>query len=87
MAPKISDELRKRLEEVEKTEAQQAIPVIVSVTPGTDLTALEQNGLRIQQIFENISAVAGILNATQANQLAKLDQVELIEYDGELWAL
>ena len=87
MAAKISDELTKRLEEAGKIGPQQTVPVIITVTPGADLTALEQKGLRIQRIFENISAVSGTLTASQANELAQLNEVEHIEYDGEVWAL
>ena len=87
MAAKMSDELTKLLERVGKIEPQQTIPVIVTVTPGANLTMLEQKGLKIQRIFEHISALSGTLTAAQANELAQLDQVENIEYDGEMRAI
>lgn len=86
MTAKISDELLKRLDEAEKAEPQRELPVIVTITTGADLDALEQKGLKIQGTFESISAISGTLTAAQVNEVAQLDQVENIEYDGEVWA-
>ena len=87
MSAKISDELLKRLKEASKAEPQREIPVIVTITPGADLTALKQKGLKIQQTFENISAVSGTITAAKVNEVALLELVENIEYDGEVQAL
>ncbi len=87
MSAKVSDELLKHLEEAEKEEPQREIPVIVTITKGTDLTALEQKGLKIQRTFVNISAVSGTLTATAVNEVAQSEQVERIEFDGTMRAL
>jgi hypothetical protein len=87
MTTKVSDELLKQLEEAEKEEPQREIPVIVTITADADPTTLEQKGFRIQRIFESISAISGTLTAAEVNELAQLDQVEVIEYDGAVWAL
>ena len=87
MTTKVSDELLKQVEEAEKEEPQQEIPVIVTITAGTDPMIMQQKGLRIQRIFKNISAISGTLTAAEVKELAQLDQVEIIEYDGPLWAL
>jgi hypothetical protein len=84
---KVSDELLKRLEEAEQTEPQREIPVIVTIAVDADLAELERKGLKVQQTFQNISAVSGTLTAAEANEVAQWDQVERIEYDGAVWAL
>lgn len=84
MSMKISHEL----EEAKKNAPQQEIPVIVKITPGTDLASLEQKGLKIQRTFENDPThIAGTLRAAGIDEMAQLDQVEEIEYDGQVWAL
>lgn len=88
MSTKVNDELFRHLEEAEKVEPQREIPVIVTFTKGTDLAALEQKGLKIQRTFENISGVSGTLTAAAIKEVARLDQVERIEFDGEgVWPL
>ena len=87
MTAKVSDELLKQVEEAEKEEPQQEIPVIVTITAGTDPIMMQQKGLRIQRIFKSISAISGTLTAAEVKELAQLDQVEVIEYDGPVWAL
>jgi len=87
MTTKVSDELLKQVEEAEKEEPQQEIPVIVTITAATDPMIMQQKGLRIQRIFKNISAISGTLTAAEVKELAQLDQVEVIEYDGPVWAL
>ncbi len=87
MSGKISDQLLKQLEEARKEDPERAIRVIVTMAAGTDPTALEQKGLKIDHIFDSISAVSGTLTAAEVNELAKLDQVKVIEYDGPVWAL
>lgn len=87
MTTKVSDELLKQLEEAEKEEPQREIPVILTITAGADPATLQQKGLRIRRIFEGISAISGTLTAAEVSELAQLDQVEVIEYDGPVWAL
>jgi hypothetical protein len=87
MTTKISDELLKRLDEAAIAEPQREIPVIVTITAGTDLTALEQKGLKIQRTFQNSSDIAGTLTAAEVNPVAELDSVVTIDYDGTAWAL
>jgi tripartite-type tricarboxylate transporter receptor subunit TctC len=87
MSTKISNALSRRLNEARTTDPQREVPVIVTIKAGTDLAALEQNGLKIQRSFQNIPAVAGTLAAADVNALAQLDQVEKIEPDETAWAL
>lgn len=87
MTTKISDELLKQLDEAAIAEPQREIPVIVTITAGTDLTALEQKGLKIQRTFQNSSDIAGTLTAAEVNSVAELDSVVTIDYDGTAWAL
>jgi hypothetical protein len=84
MSTKISEELATRLEEAE---AQAAMPVIVTLKPGAEVTELEHKGLKVRKVFESISAVAGTLTPAAAPGLAELEQVEKVEYDGEVHAL
>ncbi len=87
MAAKIDDSLLQQIEEAKKTDPHQEIPVIVTVTPGADLTALEQKGLKIQLRFQHIPAVAGTLSAAEVEEVAALDEVERIEADEKMYAL
>jgi hypothetical protein len=87
MTTKMNEALSRQIEEAKTVEPEREIPVIVTVRPGSDLSALEQQGVKIQHIFKNISAVRGTLTPAVANQVAGLEIVELIEYDGEVHAL
>jgi hypothetical protein len=87
MSSKISDQLLRQLEEAKKEDPERAIRVIVTTAAGTDPTSLEQKGLKIDHIFDSISAVSGTLTVAEVNELAKLDQVKVIEYDGPMQAL
>jgi len=87
MATKISDELLKRLNEAAVVEPQREIPVIVTVTAGTDPALLEEKGLKIQRTFQNISDIAGTLTVAEVDPVAALDSVVAIDYDGTAWAL
>jgi hypothetical protein len=74
--------ISRELEEAKKNAPQEEIPVIVKITPGTDLAALEQKGLKIQRTFENDPThVAGTLSAAGIDEIAQLDEVEEIEHD------
>jgi hypothetical protein len=84
MNPKISDEVARQLE---KAGSAGELPVVVKVKDHANLALLEQKGLRIERKFENISDVAGKMPAAAATQIADLDFVERVEYDGEMHAL
>jgi hypothetical protein len=83
MTAKISEALGKRLTEAE----QEEIPVIVTVTAGTDPAILVQQGLKIHHTFTHIPAIAGTLTAAAVHDMAQLAQVEHIDYDSKAWAL
>jgi hypothetical protein len=87
MPTKISDELLKQLNEAAAAEPQREIPVIVTVTAGTDPALLEEKGLKIQRTFQNISDIAGTLTVAEVDPVAALDSVVAIDYDGTAWAL
>ncbi len=87
MAKKISDELLNQAREAQKADPQRDVPVIVSLTSDADLQALEEKGLKVQRKFENLSAVSGTLPAAALQDLAGLEEVENVDYDGQMWAL
>ncbi|MCP4989425.1 MAG: hypothetical protein GY928_26215 [Colwellia sp.] len=87
MTSKINDELLKQMKESEQKNLKQELPVIVSFTSNANLSALKQKGLKIKHIFENISALSGTMTAEEIKELALLDEVECIEYDGTVTAL
>jgi hypothetical protein len=78
MTTKLTEELARRLE---GADAEEMVPVIVTVRPGADVSQLEHHGLVIERRFESIPSIAGTLKAAEAGGLAALDQVELIEPD------
>ena len=87
MTTKISDALLKRLSEAAIAEPQREIPVIVTLTAGTDPAVLAEKGLKIQRTFQNSSDVAGTLTVAEVNPVADLDAVVAIDYDGPAWIL
>lgn len=78
MSTKLSPGLAERLEQAD---ADDGVPVIVTLRPGADVSELERHGLEIRHRYESISSVAGTLKAGRAPELAALDEVELIEGD------
>jgi hypothetical protein len=87
MTTKMNETLSRQIEAAKNVGPEREIPVIVTLRPNSDLSALEQLGVKIQHIFRNISAVRGTLTPAMANRVAELEMVELIEYDGEVHAL
>jgi hypothetical protein len=84
MTAKISPELLRECERTEQTEPQREIPVIITVTDWARRSELDEKGLRVSHAFENISAIAGTLTCAEVEAVAQLDQVEIIEFDGEV---
>ena len=86
MTTKLSDELLMHLNETKGSEPSHPIPVIITLTEGSDLTELRQQGLEIQRIFESISAVSGTLTVAEIEEIAKSEQVVRVEFDGTVFA-
>ncbi len=86
MTAKIDVELQNQIKSAQ-SDPQREIPVIVSLAAGANIEKLAQRGLKINRIFDAIEAVAGTLTAAEINALSKWDQVNRIEYDGEMHAL
>lgn len=88
MSTKLNDELTKHLEEnATSGNPQQDVPVIVTVKEWHGTAELEKHGLRIGHTFESIYAVSGTARPEAIEELAGLENVAVIEYDGEMRAL
>lgn len=86
VSEKVSPALREQLESAGAE--QREIPVIVTLAEGADAAGLaRQQGIEIRHAYENIPALAATATPAQVHELARLDQVELIEPDGEMRAL
>jgi hypothetical protein len=85
MTNKISPELARFLADL-KGVPETEVPVIVTLVPDAGTTELEVAGLCIERRFELIPAVAGTIAASDLPALARLESVELIEFDGEVQA-
>lgn len=83
MNSKINADLARKIEAIGQTEPTREIPVIVTTRAGADLAVIGKKGLKVERIFESISAVAGTIPAGKIADVALLDEVELIEYDAE----
>lgn len=83
---KIDPSLVKDLKAAAKANPQQEFPFIVTLKPGASPSILESR-VKVQRSFESIRAVAGTMTLQKALELAKLDAIEHIEYDGEVKAL
>jgi hypothetical protein len=85
VSEKVSPALR---EQLESAGAERGIPVIVTLAEGADAAALaRRHGIEVRHAYENIPAVAATATPAQVRELAQLEQVELIEPDGEMRAL
>jgi hypothetical protein len=80
---KIDDALQARLE----AGAVDTVPVIVTLTGAIDEDQLAACGLDIAHRFEEISAVAGAIAASEVRRLAALPEVKTVELDSEMRAM
>ena len=87
MAEKIDVELLQEVERFELTEPEREIPVIVTLNGWSRRAELEEKGLRVAHAFETISALSGTLKPAEVTDVAQLEQVESIEFDGEVRAI
>lgn len=87
MSRKVSQELAAEVDNARETQPDREIPVIVTIRPGGELTELKQKGLHVRQVFDNIPSVAGTMKASDIDQLAESEQVQIIELDSQAHAL
>ena len=87
MVQKISGDLIEHMEDIRQRDANGTVSVIVTLKAGANRESLQKTDLRIENVFENISAVSGSVSISGVNELAQLDEVELVEFDGEMHAL
>jgi hypothetical protein len=86
VSEKVSPALREQLESAGAEQAR--IPIIVTLAEGADASGLASRaGIELRHAYENIPAVAATATPAQVRELAQLEQVELIEPDGEMRAL
>ncbi len=81
MTTKINKEL---LQAVQQANPAAEIPVIVTLNGPINQAELAAQGLHISQVFDLISAVSGTVGPAGITALAQLEQVKLIEFDGEV---
>ncbi len=87
MNDKITPQVREQAERVAASGSGEGVPVIVTFVSGTDPKTLEERGLDVRQVWKSISAASGRLAPEKLSDLAALEEVRLIEYDGEVHAL
>jgi hypothetical protein len=83
----ISEDLRERVAEAMSADPSRELPVIITLEPQAEPSALEATGVQLTRVFENIAAVAGRVSADAIDEVASLPHVERIEYDHEVQAL
>jgi hypothetical protein len=83
---KIDSQLQAQLEAARAEGAEHALPVIVTVSPDSDLDLLAENGLQIARQFTLLSAVSGTVRPADIDRIAQLDTVVRIEYDSPVQA-
>jgi hypothetical protein len=81
MTTKINKELSQAMQQANPA---TEIPVIVTLNGSINQAELAAQGLQISQVFELISAVSGTVRPAGITALAQLEQVKLIEFDGEV---
>ena len=87
MNSKIGVELSIQIKTALEENPKREIPIIITLKPGTDSSILERQGLIIENIIESISVVSGVISASEIYDLSKLEEIELIEFDGPVYAL
>lgn len=87
MTAKISPELVEQINAAKDEDPKQELPVIITLKPGTDPSNFKMESVKIQRIIKSISVISGKIAASEIETLSNLDQVELIEYDGTVYAL
>jgi hypothetical protein len=86
VSEKVSPALKEQLESAGAEEGP--IPIIVTLVEGADASGLASRaGIEVRHAYENIPAIAATATGAQVRELARLEQVELIEPDGEMRAL
>ncbi len=84
---KISEELLALVRDASRTGDTREIPIIVTVSGRAGPSLLEAAGMVVSRVFENIPAVAGRCAPQAIAALARIEQVERIELDGEVRAI
>lgn len=89
MIAQISEEILNVVKEMERTNANKRIPVIITFMAGTlsNSSILEDEGLHIDTHLASIDAISGTIPASRVNKVAQHPFVKSIEYDGEVRAL
>ena len=87
MVHKISSDLVEHMKDIRRRDADGTVSVIVTLKAGANRESLQKTDLRVENVFESISAVSGSVSVSGVTELAQLDEVELVELDGEMRAL
>ena len=74
-------------EHLAQSPATAEVPVLVTSAAGADPARLTAAGLAIRQSFSAIPVVAGTIRPDRVEELARLAEVESIDFDGEVRAL
>lgn len=86
MAAEVSNELRQIIQAKKKTDPEEDVPVIVTLSTEADVEGLREKGLKVRFPYENVPAVSGTIPAGKLDALVEASGVERIEYDGEMHA-
>lgn len=84
MGVKLDEYLAQKLESMGDRPSDEEVPVIVTTRSGAKAADLEF--LRVEHSFESISAISGRIQLSDLTKLEALDQVEKIEFDGQMYA-
>src|SRR5215218_5042123 len=85
---KIAEDLLNKIQEAEKRDPNERVPVIITFESNfrLDVSALKQEGFDIKNKFSEINAVAGTIAASGVKKLAERNDVKIIEYDSKVYA-
>jgi hypothetical protein len=83
---KLSFELREILRSAGTGDAAD-IAILVTCSEPPDRPLLEATGMIVSRVFENIPAAAGAASREVIESLARLDEVERIDFDSETHAV
>ncbi len=83
MAQELMLNCYKRLNDLRLTEQEREIPVIITLNDWAGRVELEEKGLRGRACFREHICGIGHAYTSEVKDVAQLEQVESIEFDGE----
>jgi hypothetical protein len=81
MADTLASDLRRRLEELSRSDPETRLPFVVTLRPGASATAVIAEGMQVDQQITEPPLLLGTMTPQQALAVARCADVALVEHD------